>query len=100
MDKGFNPPPEYVAQIERMAAAGYLWLAHHPNVCLDFAPQEPGVAYIGGLDAAIAWLGLNEPTRDLLRTMDEASGKQATIIQTQCALDLMFEPTRTSGGDN
>lgn len=92
----------YDAAVKAMVRAAREWQFRNLHALVQLNKSPPGlplppgkkVALIGTLAEAVPWLGANEETRELLRTIDRASGGEATILMAQAALVQVFgEPS-------
>jgi hypothetical protein len=89
---------EYNAAIRTMVRAAQQWQRDHPHVHVSLNARPPGfpprVALIGTLREAVAWMGANEATRQMLRAMDAAVPGGVSIIMAQAAAAHVFgEPS-------
>jgi hypothetical protein len=88
---GFEAPPaSYIADVEKLNAAGAEWHKANPGRPVLFSVPDllgGGGVVTGNLDAAElhGWTG-NEAARDFVRYIDERTGRVATLLMLQVLL--------------
>jgi len=102
---GGEPPREYVDQIVALNDACGAWYEAHPGAVVHLkVPQwggPNGTVMTGNLDLAdkIGFC-LNDNARDLIRYVDERTGRTATLLMLQVCVFIQRGLVETKGAQN
>jgi len=94
-------PESYQRDYDHMLAATKAWHLANPDTALVFHPlgyPEDTAVLAGLVPALIRRVGGNHKTRELLRTMDEATGQQGTVLQAEVCIEAVFGLKRAISG--
>jgi len=86
-------PESYEQDCQNMLAATSIWQLANPNAELVFHPlgyPEDTLVLAALSPAMIQRVAGNPETRDLLHTMDAATGNEGTVAQAEVCIELIF----------